>query len=484
VEGYEESDGNVNNTPGTHDNSIAGLHEIPAEFDNPKRMRGITDRTIAFMQKKVAEDSPFYIQLSHYAMHEGRECLRTSRARYQNLPRVVELNGGKTDPATIKKRQDPAVWLGMAYDLDTQIGRVLDELDNLGITDNTYVIIMSDNGYRHNIIEEQPLHARKWWVWQGGIRVPMIARGPGIPTNTLCTANVVNYDLLPTYVDWAGGDSTRLQDIDGSSLKGLMAGEPPMESFLNRSLYFHYPHYRTTMPHSSIVKGDYKVVHFYETPVRFPAWDPVMLFDLDSDPGEYHNIQPDQPALAQAMFNDLTNHLVTTGGRIPSNNAPNYVQATYEAADEYDTRVEWGPFIGSRTPGSDESAQIKSYTDYWMESWDVDLGALTNDYDSDGLANLAEYALGGNPTNGMDVGAVPALVRSDGTLQYVHARRNDDSDLVYTVETSTNLVSGVWTNTGYTVDGSSSGGATLDYVTNSVPAMENEMFMRLEIESQ
>jgi hypothetical protein len=414
-------------------------------------------------------------------MHEGRECLKTSRARYQNLPRVVELNGGETDPSLIKKRNDPAVWLGMAYDLDTQIGRVLDELDALGIADNTYVIIMSDNGYRHNIIEEQPLHARKWWVWQGGIRVPMIVRGPGIPANSLSTANVVNYDLLPTYVDWAGGDPTRLQNIDGTSLKELMEGEIPTADFLNRSLYFHYPHYRTTMPHSSIVKGNHKAVYFYETPVRFPAWDPVMLFDLASDPGEYHNITPAKPAIAQALYSDLTNHLAVAGGRIPADNSTNYNSTVYEAADEYDTRVVNGPFIGTRTPEADEAAQIQSYTDYWMESWGVSLGAQTNDFDGDGIVNWAEYATGGNPTNALDIGSIPVLEQAAGALNYLYERRNDDSDLVYTLETTTNLTSGNWTPAAGSPDINETAG-TFDGVTHGIPADEPQAFFRLKIE--
>lgn len=480
TEGYDESDGDTNNGPGT---TLEDVTVIPPDFTNPKRMDEITARASAFMEKNVQAGNPFYVQLSHYAQHEPRECRPSSRARFQNLPEVVALNGGRTDPATISARQDPAVWLGMAYDLDQTIGQVLQKLDELGIADNTYVVIMSDNGYRHDFAgRPQPLHAQKWWVWQGGIRVPMLARGPGIAAGSLCTANVVNYDLMPTFLDWAGGDPTRLQDIDGTSLEGLMAGETPAQEFIDRSLYFHYPHYRTTMPHSSIVKGNHKVIHFYETPVRFPAWNPAMLFDLASDPGEYRNLAEEQPSVAQALLDDLANHLASVGGRIPANNAANYDPSVYQAAAEYAIRVKWGPFIGTRSPESDEADPIQTFSDYWMDSWGVNLGAQADDYDGDGLANLAEYALGGDPTDGLDLGSVPAFAPSGDAFRYVHARRNDDSDLVYTVETSTNLVSGLWTNAGYAVAGIRTGTGGFDHVTNTVPADAAETFIRLRVE--
>ena len=91
----------------------------------------------------------------------------------------------------------------MGEDLDGRIGAVLDKLRELGIEDNTYVIVVGDNGYRHEEVEiipdyKQPLHATKWWLWDGGIRVPMIVKGPGVKSGSAFTGNVINYDFLPT----------------------------------------------------------------------------------------------------------------------------------------------------------------------------------------------------------------------------------------------------------------------------------------------
>ena len=126
--------------------------------------------------------------------------------------RLITGKIGKTTD-TVKRKEDPAIWLGMGEDLDGRIGAVLERIKELGIEDNTYVVMVSDNGYRHKELQltpglTQPHHAAKWWVWQGGIRVPMIVKGPGIKPGSVFDGNVVNYDFLPTFVDWAGGDPT------------------------------------------------------------------------------------------------------------------------------------------------------------------------------------------------------------------------------------------------------------------------------------
>ncbi|KKK69602.1 hypothetical protein LCGC14_2932390, partial [marine sediment metagenome] len=269
-EGYAVHDGNTTNKPGNQ--------EIE---DDPKLMFSITKKATDFMEEQVQANKPFYLQISHYAMHAGFECLPETREKYAKMPEIQEYyrKVGKTAETIGRRHRDPATWMGMGDDLDGRIGAVLDKIEELGIEDNTYVIMVSDNGYRHFFYPglTQPLHGGKWWVWQGGIRVPMLVKGPDIKPGTVCNDNVVNYDFLPTFVDWAGGQPEKLKDIDGVSLAGLMRGEKTSNKFRNRYLYFHYPHYRTSMPHSAIVSGTQKVMHFYEAP------DIPMLFDLAAD---------------------------------------------------------------------------------------------------------------------------------------------------------------------------------------------------------
>jgi arylsulfatase A-like enzyme len=244
--------------------------------------------------------------------------------------------------------------MAMGEDLDGRIGAVLDIIEELGIEDNTYVIMVSDNGFRHFFYPglTQPLHSGKWWAWQGGIRVPMVVKGPGIEAGSVCKENVVNYDFLPTFVDWAGGPAEMLKDIDGISLAGLMRGERSGKKFTNRYLYFHYPHYRTSMPHSAIVSGKHKVLHFYEAPAI------PMLFDLASDEGEVKNIAAEKPGIHQKLFNQMMGYFDEVNARLPAMN-PHFKEEVYKQADRYATRVKWGPFKGERPLEDDEIKLIK-----------------------------------------------------------------------------------------------------------------------------
>jgi hypothetical protein len=117
----------------------------------------------------------------------------------------------------------------------------------------------------------------------------------------------------------------------------------------------------------------------------------------------------------------------------------------------------------------------------WASGWGVSIGSTTNDYDGDLLSNLGEYASNGNPTNHLDTGTQPTLSRVGGELLYVHLRRNDDTNLVYLVETTTNLGSGTWTNTGYSVTGTNVTGGLYDMVTNTILTAAPATYIRLKM---
>lgn len=345
AEGYVVHDGPTTNNPG---NTLPpdARHRLPDDLTDPKLMFSVTDTAIGFMVEQVKAGKPFYLQISHYAMHAGRECLPETREKYARHPLVKKhyRKIGKTAD-TVGRKEDPAIWLGMGEDLDGRIGAVLDRIKELGIEDNTYVIVTADNGYRHSFLPglTQPLHSGKWWVWQGGIRVPMIVKGPGIKPGSVFTTNVVNYDFLPTFVEWAGGNPSTLEDVDGVSLVPYLAGREPREDFVRRSLYFHYPHYRSTMPHSAIVMGSRKVIHFYERP------DIPLLFDLAKDPGEVNNIAAAYPEEHRQLYKELMDYLNEVGARIPKMN-PNYEQATYQADKNTAKRNAWGALPRQPSP--------------------------------------------------------------------------------------------------------------------------------------
>ncbi|MEM7792085.1 MAG: sulfatase-like hydrolase/transferase, partial [Verrucomicrobiota bacterium] len=320
--GFDEApDGNTDNTEGKtvtgdflplDDGSQADRAAHPDFYlYGPKRTESITANGLTFMDTKASTSKPFFLMLSYYAHHDPQECRPSSRARFQNKAAVAAYNldrNGSNNPLTIKFKRDPAVWLGMFYELDLAIGDVRQKVRDLKIEDNTYIVVVSDNGYRHSYFVNltglpQPLHAAKWFIWEAGIRVPMIVEGPGVAKFAVANQNVVNYDLLPTFVDWAGGNPNSETEVEGVSLATLLTGETPSFNFAERPLYFHFPNNRTGLPSSAVIRGydidpgpgtniqTFKMIYFYDKAIRSDiGGSNITLFNLEDDLKETTNL--------------------------------------------------------------------------------------------------------------------------------------------------------------------------------------------------
>jgi hypothetical protein len=120
---------------------------------------------------------------------------------------------------------------------------------------------------------------------------------------------------------------------------------------------------------------------------------------------------------------------------------------------------------------------------YWDSTWGVDIGSQTNDYDNDGWDNLTEYGLGGNPTNGFTEGWGPYIANTVDGLVFLHGQHATDTSLTYYLETTADLVSPAWTNSGYSVTGTNVTGFSHNWVTNSIPTDDSQKFIRLIIEN-
>jgi len=120
----------------------------------------------------------------------------------------------------------------------------------------------------------------------------------------------------------------------------------------------------------------------------------------------------------------------------------------------------------------------------WATQWGVDIGSETNDYDNNGLSNLEEYGLDGNPTNGtQDPAILPVFSKAGSGFEYVYVQRNNDPALVYNLETTDNLAFPAWTNMGYSISGTNISGGLFDSVTNAIPSTNDVLFIRLNIEN-
>jgi len=293
--GFDQHDGETGNAG-------PGLFEDP----NPKDIFGITERGSAFMAEQVKAGKPFYLQLSHYAVHTAHLSLKKTEQACANR----ELGEVHTN----------VPFAAMTEDLDTGVGMILDKIEQLGITDNTYVIYMSDNGAAVRASSNEPLAKGKGSLWEGGIRVPLIVRGPGIKAGLFCHAPVVGYDLFPTFCELAGLSEPPPKGVEGGSLVPLFRSDGKGEVKRPRKeLAFHFPHYGRTpenTPHSTIRLGDYKLIKSYET-------GELHLFNLAEDIGEEHDLAQQMPERAAELHRRLNKYLKDINAQMPVVN-PNY----------------------------------------------------------------------------------------------------------------------------------------------------------------
>ena len=208
-----------------------------------------------------------------------------------------------------------AVYGGQIEATDRAVGRVLDEVDRLGIAGRTLVIFTSDNGGWDGATDNHPLRSGKGDLYEGGIRVPLIIRWPGItqPGSTVDTP-VISMDLTATVLDAAGVRLGGGESLDGRTLRPLLKGRETKR----RPLFFHYPHFawhKSNRPGAAVRDGNHKLI------LRFDD-NSIELYDLDGDIGERHNLAKEQPVLANRFRKRLEAWLVETGARRPTIRKP------------------------------------------------------------------------------------------------------------------------------------------------------------------
>ena len=286
--GYDESDGDTGNQD-------AAPHLPP----NPVDIFGMGTRAVEFMKKSQAARKPFFIQMSYNALHYPENATPALVEKYRKLA------GGRDDKEVARA--------AIAEDLDRGVGELLAKLDDMGLSDNTLVIYMSDNGGSNR----RTLMGGKGDVWEGGIRVPLIIRGPGIAPNSWCHQRVVGYDFFPTFCRWAGVKAPLPTQLEGGDITHLLSGSSDPVKRSREALVFHFPHYQGDSPHSAILSGNMKLIHFYETGEN-------RLFDLQTDIGETRDLAASKPELAQSLAGKLADYLNEVGAKMPKPN-PNYV---------------------------------------------------------------------------------------------------------------------------------------------------------------
>jgi arylsulfatase A-like enzyme len=301
--GYDASDGETGNVTG----GMEGKDETVHIVEDPKRTGTLSERAVQFIRSQTQAGNPFYLQVSYYAAHLRVEALASSIEKYEKKG--------------IPDRAYTTAWAGMLGELDTGVGRVLDTLDELGITGNTYVVFMADNGGRGDIPGGDqsrkptnfPLTGAKHSLYEGGVRVPFMVRGPGIKPGSVCHTPVTGYDLMPTFYDLAGGKAPLPDEVDGTSIRPLL--NDPAKGKLARSqnaIFFHRPN----KGFSTVRQGDYKLMLNWNNDGSIKSRE---LYKLDPNPREAtYNIAQANPEKVAQLERILLAHLDRVNAEKPT----------------------------------------------------------------------------------------------------------------------------------------------------------------------
>jgi arylsulfatase A-like enzyme len=282
----------------------------------------LTNEALRILNK--TNGKPFFLNLCYHTVHTPIE----------GKPQLVEHYKKKVKPGMHHQNYEYAA---MVHSLDENVGRIMARLTELGVADRTVVVFFSDNGGFINkdrtktVTNNYPLRSGKGSLYEGGTRVPLIVRWPGVTkAGSLCSQPVSSIDFYPTILDMTGlgGDTKHNTDMDGLSLVPLLKN--PTATLKRKALYWHYPHYyATTSPVSSIRQDDWKLLEYFPAPASPDASrgggedKHVELYNLTKDIGEQNNLAETMPEKAEELRKHLHIWRKAVNAQMPTPN-PKY----------------------------------------------------------------------------------------------------------------------------------------------------------------
>jgi len=330
-----------------------GGHKYFSPYGNPRLPDGpagehLPDRlateAVKFIQMHEHESWLAYV--SFYSVHTplmAREDLKKKyeqkRIQMWNERKGDSVVWGREGERKVRLVQDHPVYAGMVEAMDQAVGKVLDYIRKSGLEKNTIVFYMSDNGglstSEGHPTSNLPLRAGKGWLYEGGIREPMLIKWSGVTTaGTVCDEPVISTDFYPTILEMAGLPLRPNQHVDGISMVPLVLQKErqssiPAENDTSRAIFWHYPHWGNQggSPGAAVRRGRYKLIEFFGTVSRGQqmtvAPTRVELYDLQQDISETKNLADSLPDLRNELSQLLHNWQKEVDARFPAPN-PDY----------------------------------------------------------------------------------------------------------------------------------------------------------------
>ncbi len=274
------------------------ISTLPEGPDNEFLSERLTTEAEKFIEQN--KDRPFFIYLPHYAVHTPIMAKPDVEAKYK----------AKAEPGA---PQSNAAYAGLIESVDDSVGRLVAKLDELQLTGRTFFIFTSDNGALDNISSSAPLRAGKGSVYEGGVRVPLIIKWPGVVlAGSVCDTPVTSTDHFPTLLAAADIPPPASYHADGVSLLPLLRRTGGLD---RNAIYWHYPHYHPggATPYGAIREGDFRLLEFYED-------NRIELYNLKDDIGESRDLSSSLPDKANTMRRKLHDWRRQVGAQMPTAN--------------------------------------------------------------------------------------------------------------------------------------------------------------------
>jgi uncharacterized sulfatase len=268
----------------------------------------ITNLALDFLERN--QSNPFFLYVSHNTIHDPLKERAGTIGKYEKLK-------------TTQEPENHPVIAAMIERLDSSCGKIFDKINELGLEKNTVVIFFSDNGGKRAYAKQTPLRAGKGWLYEGGIREPLIVKWEDeVEPGTTSASLVSSVDLLPTFLEIAGIEDLP-EDIDGKSI--VPALKDP-EAEIHEKLYWHYPHYHGgsgMQPAGAIRSGKYKLIEWYEKSLLEENAYGLELYNLENDMGEKRNLADSLKNLTNELYGELQDWREEVNAQMPYPN-PKY----------------------------------------------------------------------------------------------------------------------------------------------------------------
>jgi uncharacterized sulfatase len=264
----------------------------------------ITNLSLDFLERN--KSNPFFLFVSHNTIHDPLAERRKTIQKYEKMEKTGEAENHPVIAAMIER-------------LDKSCGRIFDKISELGLEENTIVIFYSDNGGKPRYASQTPFRSGKGWLYEGGIRVPLIVKWKNVIAPGTQSHSMINsIDFFPTFLEIAGIQSST--KIDGKSLVPVL--KDPEEK-IHDTFYWHYPHYHIgsgMKPAGAIRSGKWKLLEWYEESLLGDKEKAVELYNLENDIGESVNLADSLKSVSKELQDKLETWRKEVNAQMPAAN--------------------------------------------------------------------------------------------------------------------------------------------------------------------